>query len=49
LRALAEQARREIAAAARRRDVDWSFDVVRGAASAGITAAAATISSSPVQ
>jgi len=42
LRAFAEQARRDIAAAARQQNVDWSFDVVRGAAAAGIIAAAAT-------
>jgi hypothetical protein len=42
LRAFAEYARRDLAAAAQRRNVAWSFDVVRGAASAGLGAASAT-------
>ncbi len=42
LRAFAEQARRDIAAAAHRLNVDWSFDVVRGGAAAGIAGASAT-------
>jgi len=42
LRAFAEHARRDVAAAATRQNVDWSFAVVRGAAAAGIAAASAT-------
>jgi hypothetical protein len=42
LRAFAEQARQDIAAAARRHNVEWSFDVIRGAPGAGITAASTT-------
>src|SRR5207253_4119602 len=41
LRALAETARRELAAAARRHDLRWSFEIVRGAAAAGAVATAA--------
>jgi hypothetical protein len=42
LRAFAEYARRDLAAAAQRRGIAWSFDIVRGAASAGLGAASAT-------
>jgi hypothetical protein len=41
LRAFAEHARRDIAAAARRRSVEWSFAVVHGAPGAEMTGAAA--------
>jgi nucleotide-binding universal stress UspA family protein len=42
LRAFAEQARRDIAAAAQRLNVEWSFDVVHGGASAGVAVASTT-------
>jgi nucleotide-binding universal stress UspA family protein len=42
LRAFAERARRDIERAARRLDVAWTFEVVRGEAAAGIAGASAT-------